>query len=173
MRKRRGEAHVCLAHIYNIGLYNHLREREIARGEPDKFRLEFFNVFESGARILLNEYPILTPAGADGSEAPRIAVIGCGWMGESLIVNAAHAWKEAGTGNRLKITVIDKDAGTSRLLCLSDTPTEKSCEIVTEQISVESPTSNEWLFCSTRTERSISVESIYAWTTMCRLSMQP
>ncbi len=99
----------CLVHITNPELCNLLKEQEILAGKVDLFRMEFFNVFESGARELINEFPGFTEL---AEEAPHLMVVGLGSLGTSLIIRAALNWRLA-RGNhdkKLRITMIDKDA---------------------------------------------------------------
>ena len=136
---RQGKALPCLAHIYDLQLYNLLREREIAMGEIDAFRLEFFNVFESGARVLLQEHPPFNDA---SSQRPHIMVVGLGRLGESIVINAARAWWEShvADSSQLRITVIDKQANAKKeSLCLRYPQLEKACELVPKQMDVKEP----------------------------------
>lgn len=136
---RKGKALPCLAHIYDPQLYNLLREREMAMGEIDAFRLEFFNVFESGARVLLQEHP---PFNKAPNQRSHIMVVGLGRLGESIVINAARAWWEshANDSSQLRITVIDKQANAKKeSLCLRYPQLEKSCDLVPEQVDVKEP----------------------------------
>ncbi|MFW6164378.1 MAG: NAD-binding protein, partial [Planctomycetota bacterium] len=100
---RRGSALTCFAHIVDLELCDLLRERELARRRGDTFRLEFFNVFESGARALLAEHPPFIPA-ADGE--PHLLVVGLGRMGQTLVAHAARDWAEhhGDDGRLLRVT---------------------------------------------------------------------
>jgi len=112
VRGRKGKALTCLGHIYALELCSLLKEREIAMAKPDEFRLELFNVFESGARVLLDEYPPFNKTAGVPDSKPHIVVVGVGRMGESLVVNAARNWSDRSdtNGERLRITLIDKEA---------------------------------------------------------------
>ena len=100
----------CLVHITNPDLCNLLKEREIMGQRVDSFRIEFFNVYESGARQLLKEFP-----GFDenvGNFRPHLLIVGLGAMGKSLSVHAAMLWRIARGKSikKLPITLVDKDA---------------------------------------------------------------
>ncbi len=100
----------CLVHITNPYLCNLLKEREIMAQRVDSFRMEFFNVYESGSRQLLKEFP-----GFDesvGNLRPHLLIVGLGAMGKSLTVHAATLWRiaQGKSKNKLLITLIDKDA---------------------------------------------------------------
>lgn len=130
--------------VENIDLWlTKLRsEREMAMGEIDAFRLEFFNIFESGSRVLLQEYPPFSTAGEAQSSKPHIVLVGVGRLGESIVVNLARAWwerhiKDAG---QLRITLIDRQAKTKKeSLCLRYPQLEQACELVPEQMDVKGP----------------------------------
>lgn len=110
-------------------------------GRPDLFRLEFFNVFESAARILLNEYPPFDRSDKAQGTKPHLVVVGIGHMGESLVVNAARRWRDANNTNdkRLHVTLIDKDAtGKKASLYLRYPQMERVCELVPVQLDVQS-----------------------------------
>jgi voltage-gated potassium channel Kch len=82
----------CFVHIVDPQLCNLLREREIMTGKVDSFRLELFNIFDNGARALLNEHPFFSKTQDSKYYPPRLLVVGLGRMGESLVVHAARSW---------------------------------------------------------------------------------
>jgi hypothetical protein len=139
---RQGRALSCLIHIFDLQLRNLLREREIMMGRPNAFRLGFFNVFESGARVLLEEYPPFNKTGEDISSRPHIVIVGVGRMGESLVVNVARNWRDNDntSGERLCITLVDREANKKReSLFLRYPQLERVCELIPEQMVVNSP----------------------------------
>jgi hypothetical protein len=139
---RQGKALSCLIHIYDLQLRNLLREQEIMMGRPSAFMLGFFNVFESGARVLLEEYPPFSKTGDDLCSRPHIVIVGVGRMGESLVVNIARNWRgrDNTSGERLRITLIDREANKKReSLHLRYSQLERVCELVPEQIDIKSP----------------------------------
>ncbi len=142
VRNRRGKALSCLVHIVDLQLCNLLREREFAMGRLDAFRLEFFNVYESGARVLLNEYPPFSTTDEQHDSRPHMVVVGAGRMGESLVANAARNWREiyrAG-GQRMRVTLVDREAETKKAsLCLRHPQLEAVCELITAQFDIQSP----------------------------------
>jgi hypothetical protein len=136
---RKGKALSCLVHMYDLHLYNLLREREMAMGEIDAFRLGFFNIFESGARVLLQEHPPINDASGLRS---HIVIVGLGRLGESIVINAARArWESHAEGSsQLRITMIDKQANTRKeSLCLRYPKLEQACELVPKQLDVNEP----------------------------------
>lgn len=98
----------CYAHIVDLALCRLLREQYLAGPPTDAFRLEFFNIYETGSRALLATHPISAP---DGEHA-HVLVVGMGDLGEGVVLQAAREWREAGGGNPLSITVVDREAET-------------------------------------------------------------
>jgi len=98
----------CIVHIVDPQLCHLLREREIGEDQIESFRLEFFNVFSSGAKICLEEYPPFD----DKTKSPHLLIVGVGRMGESLVVHASKKWEglSADTNQKLEITIIDREA---------------------------------------------------------------
>jgi voltage-gated potassium channel Kch len=103
--EHKGARLTCLVHVSNLTLYRQCRDRALARKEGQRARIEFFNVFDAGARRILNEFPMLP--GPEG-EAPHVAIVGRGPMAESLLVNLAARWRErfAESQERLQITLV-------------------------------------------------------------------
>ena len=132
---RGGRALTSFVHIVDPQLCELLRERELATEGADVFRLEFFNVFDRGARALLTEYPAF-------GEAPgpaHLLVVGLGGMGEGLVLHAARSWRtrHAPTDERLRVTIIDREAERKvGSLCLRYPQLEKVCELVSLQMDV-------------------------------------
>lgn len=98
-------------HLLDPHLSRLLRTRELAEG--DGVELDFFNVFQRGARLWLAETDPFTGR-ADG-RPPHLVVIGMGALGEALAVAAAQRWAErrddaATASDPLRLTVIDPDA---------------------------------------------------------------
>ncbi len=103
----------CYVHIVDGDLCRLLKEQELRGSVEDLMRLEFFNVFESGARVLVRQYPPFsiedeTSAGA----APHVLVVGCGNMGSNVVARSAREWWRTGPGSerRLTVTVVDREA---------------------------------------------------------------
>jgi hypothetical protein len=129
----------CVIHIVDPQLCNLLREREMSKDHQPTLRLELFNVFESGARILLEENPLVS---RDDGSAPHWLVVGVGHMGESLIVQAAQRWHSLFPNNhsRMRITVIDQVAHARiEALKYQYTRLEKVCALQALEMNIHSP----------------------------------
>lgn len=154
--RRKGTALTCIVHIFDLQLCSLLKELEIRLGKVDPFRLEFFNVYESGARILLDEYsPFREYVEGNGSK-PHIVVVGVGRMGESLIVNAARRWRDyAQAGEHLRITMVDRHAEQKRQsLYLRYPQLSTVCDLVCFEIDVTGPEYEEAAFLFNDREHS-------------------
>jgi hypothetical protein len=104
--RRPGRPLDCLVYIVDPRLCSLLTEQELEAADADSYRLHFFNPFERGARIVLDELP---PFGGPG-ESPRLLVIGLGALSQSFLVQTIQAWSASGREERLSITVVDRDA---------------------------------------------------------------
>ena len=138
---RVGRALACAAHITDRRLWAMLRDVELRLGAPDVFRLSFFNIYESGARAMLYEYPFFDPA-VGRAVSPHIFVVGLGRLGTSLVVNSARRWRDsrAGDGRRLRVSMVDAAAGKKlESLRLGYPLMEDACELRPVDVDVNSP----------------------------------
>jgi len=134
-----GRGLTCVLHIVDPQLYALFREQELSVEQPGAFRQEFFNVFDQGARLLLRRFP----AFPETLECrPHPLVIGLGRMGQSLVVHMARTWrpKFSATGQRLRITVLDRDAKRRvESLLLRYPQLGKLCELAPLCMDIRSP----------------------------------
>lgn len=137
---RKGRTLSCLVHVVDLQLWRLFREREIRMGRFDVFRLGFFNIYESGSRALLYEYPPFNSLSGQES-TPRIIVVGIGRLGESVVVNAARRWRDnyGAGGKRLSIIMIDKNSVRKKESLLLKYPQlDQVCELIPLEIDVNS-----------------------------------
>jgi hypothetical protein len=104
------------------------------------FDLDFFNVFESGARQLLDDYP---PAGrtSESRAAVHMIVVGLGHFGAAVVKEAARRFgSNRASKEQLRITLIDR-AATDKAgrLQLESPALERVCEIIPRNMDIESP----------------------------------
>jgi hypothetical protein len=76
----------CVLHIFDRQLCALLRERELDAGSAGRLRLEFFNMFDLGARVLLEENPLAAPSPENAAAGNHLVIVGLGRLGESLLV---------------------------------------------------------------------------------------
>jgi len=133
---QRGRVLTCWAHIVDVHLCKLLREHELSMRPDEAFRLEFFNVYERGARAMLEHHPFKTAQNA----APHLAVLGMGRLGENLVLRAAQAWYEnAPAAARLRITALDREAERKvASLSVRYPKLQTRCEVVPVQVDFNS-----------------------------------
>jgi len=142
VRSRKGRALTAFVHIIDLELCNLFSGRAFAAAEGVTFRLEFFNVLERGARLMLREYSPFEGELELGDREPRMLIVGLGKMGRSLVVQAARIWgmKQPKSGQRFWVSVIDKAAETKvELLRLQYPQLDKVCEFDIWQMEKNAP----------------------------------
>lgn len=127
----------CIIHLVDPRLCDLLKERELELEAGTRFRLELFNVYERGGRLLLHEVPVLestTPG-----QPPHLLIVGLGWLGSSLAVHAAKSWRDRGEQRRLRISVLDRAAEWKcEALELRYPQLSSVCELVPHQLDIRS-----------------------------------
>lgn len=149
VQRRKGKPLHCLVHITDPQLCLLLKQSEIHKGKRDNFRLEFFNVFDSGSKMLLEEFPPEHTESQSQSDPLHFIIIGLGRLGESLTVNLSRKLhKNNGTsGNKARITVIDRDAGRKmKSICMRYPTLETMSDLVALDMDVRSPEFQEAAF---------------------------
>jgi hypothetical protein len=135
-RRHRGELR-CLAGVGNPHMCEALRFHELGRPVNTSSSVDFFNVDEVGARLLLQKFP---PFDAH-SHQPHLLISRLDGLGIWLVRHAARRWYETRIKHeRIKdvplwISVID-DHATERIEALSEHPAlEKVCRFVPAPVS--------------------------------------
>ena len=134
IRRRGGELR-CLAQIADPDLCMWLRIEESKRGNVAS-ALDFFNIHEISALLLLEDFPFDTMCGR-----PHILVAHLDARGPRLVFNAARRWYDHRRDNNvpLRVTVVDDQAQQQVDSLLGQYPVldkEKVCEFVTCSASV-------------------------------------
>jgi len=151
----------CTVHLVDPQLYELARTRELALEEGVPLRLELFNVFERGARLMWSEFGPLRGGNvtarasdqqAEGCSA-HVVVIGLGRLGECLTVHASRDWhtrlhdSPCGAAGRLRITIVDLEADRRcRALSLRYPQLADVCDLVPQAIDVHGPEFYEGAF---------------------------
>lgn len=99
----------CWIHIEDPDLRNRLESQARHRLRLGGLRVRFFNAYQEGARMLLDEFPPAELPQAGAADPRDVLVIGCGRMGEALVVQMARAC-DYGDGRPLRVTVLDRRA---------------------------------------------------------------
>ncbi len=138
---RTGEPLPCLLHVTDPQLCALLREQE-ASLERAAFRLELFNVFERGARRMLQAHPAWQEDQVRAGANPRMLLVGLGRMGENLVLHAARDWRnqQPDKTRRLQIKIIDRHAVSKvESLGVRFPQLTRVCELAPLQMEVHSP----------------------------------
>jgi hypothetical protein len=149
VKDRKGRVLTCFVHIMDPQLCNLLMEHEMFIEKSEAFRLEFFNIYDKGARALLQNYPAFSKEDENKSSQPHIVVVGLGSMGKSLVVHAARNWKSIfkKSGRQLSVTIIDRQAmRKTDLLCLQYPQLKNVCSLNPQQIDIHWPEFHEAKF---------------------------
>jgi voltage-gated potassium channel Kch len=127
----------CRVHLVAPQLSRLLRTRELAGG-PTGLRLDFFNVYQRGARQWL-----AAAAPFDGDQLgrpPHLVVVGVGNLGESLVVLASQRWADR-SAEPLALTIMDGEASSrAELVRLRHPALEARTTIATIDLDTERPT---------------------------------
>jgi hypothetical protein len=151
VRDRKNSVLTALVHVVEPQLYQLMRKQEILSQQPEAFRLEFFNVFESGVRALWNEYPPLACVPKDGHA--DFVIIGLGRMGETLVLHAARDWlrQQTASSGPIRVHVIDRIAARKTEALKQRYPyLMKACEIVPYEFDLGHSPELHDLFASKR-----------------------
>lgn len=99
----------CQVHIVEPDLRALFKEHRVFTDTGDRLRVALFNIYDSSARLLLRRHPLdRERIGPDDPRTVHLIIIGFGFMGESLLLQAARGSHFA-NGQRLQVTVVDRD----------------------------------------------------------------
>jgi voltage-gated potassium channel Kch len=163
-RERRGAPLECFVHIVEPELCRLLRAREMEFGAEGVGRLSFFNTFEQGARVLLEEFPAFACEGEDAEREPYVAIVGAGGLGQALAVHVAraHARRVGSAGPRPTIAIVDREAhARRRVLAARYAPLETACNLVPVEIDVDSPEYGQADFLPPEAEAGKYLTTVY------------
>jgi hypothetical protein len=98
----------CTIHIVDTYLWTLFREREFTVEHSSSLLLDFFNIYDSGARILLRE---TIDESLFANPQLHILIIGMGDLGQNLVIHAARKWclRQANDSPKLSISIVDPD----------------------------------------------------------------
>jgi len=141
IREYVGKVLTCIVHIVDPQLCHLLKEKEIGTEKIDAFRLEFFDIFDSGARYWLTEFSPFNNSNKNNYQ-PHLLIIGLGKMGESLLLQSVKRWKDLSLNSdrKLEIMVIDREAKIKmESLQLQYPKLNEMCNLIPLQMDIESP----------------------------------
>lgn len=100
----------CFVHVLDIRLCEAFRHHRVFADATDRFEAHIFNSYENSARRFLADHPLdRHQIQGDSPLEVRLAVIGFGWMGDSVVLQAARTAHYA-NGKWLRVLVIDLEA---------------------------------------------------------------
>ncbi len=123
----------ALVHLQEPGLWRMLKAEAITRLGHRALRMEFFNVFETGARILLDERPPFSLAPEpDAPRRPHVLVVGLQGLGDALVLNVARRWQNSqpAPGEELRLSILVGEAEQARTRLVARYPElERICDL--------------------------------------------
>lgn len=130
----------CLVHVFSSQLCAQLRTK-IIEMDNQLFRVDFFNIFQRGAWVMLNRSdPFGVECLSEGA-GPHILVVGLGWLGENIVTQAHKKWETLshGSGAPLTFTIVDRYATRlSDYLCSRHPHLNRHCQICPLEMEIES-----------------------------------
>lgn len=140
--RRKNGTLTCLIHITNSQLCEFLREAEFGMEPFPTFRMEMFNIFERGARMLLSEFSPFDRTPKNDTTSPHILILGLEHLGENLVIQTARSWYEncSGDDTSLRISVVDPQAREKIAQLQTRFPKLYCrCELIPLQMEIENP----------------------------------
>jgi len=132
----------CAVHIRDPRLWVFLRQQEFSSVKDESFRLDFFNIYDHGARQLLRANPLSPQMNENQERAPHLLIVGLGNLGKQIIVHAARQWYPLYEHDRRKlhISVVDPEARKKiDVLCQDYSLVKKTCEWDAFQVDINCP----------------------------------
>ena len=105
-RGRRGVL-TAFVHLADLGLWRALKAEAVLASDRPEFRLEFFNAYATGARMLLERHSPFFDATGQKVPSPKPCVVGRSDVAENLVLYMAAQWRgERGADQRLPPTPV-------------------------------------------------------------------
>ena len=102
----------CIIQIVNPRLYMIIKKQSFSSREKSRVRIEFYNQYASGARMLLANYPPFKEKREATEDPLPLIIIGAGQLGQSIIIRIARTWywQHKADHARLKLFLVDPNA---------------------------------------------------------------
>ncbi|MDX6583548.1 MAG: hypothetical protein QOI10_2732 [Solirubrobacterales bacterium] len=100
-----------IAHIEDRALWQALRAHTVSHGDGPDLEVEFFNLYETAGRLVLDRDPPFSAEAAAGHRGPRVLIVADQAIAEVLIVNAARLWRNSRADERARIVITLAAAG--------------------------------------------------------------
>jgi voltage-gated potassium channel Kch len=124
-------------HLSDLALWRRLQAQVLSAADASGLHLEFFNVLDSAARVLLEKHPPF-PDAAEPPGRPHLLFVGLDEIGAFAALHAARRWQTVRTNDeKLQLTVLGP-AAPDQVADLLARHSELSgiCEIDAERIAV-------------------------------------
>ena len=128
-------------HIEDYELCALLGGWSLVSSGSDLFRIEFFNVRERAAQLMLKEYPLTVQSNNANDIKEYVLIIGFNKLSKSLVLQAArNRWFENALDNyRLKFIVVDKNIKDELdMLSIKYPKLTEVCEFITYRVELNS-----------------------------------
>jgi hypothetical protein len=130
--RRAGQPLRVLAHVEGRALWRAMQAWALSHPANAGVSVELFNLYESSARLLLEEHPPFSAEAAAGRSSPRVLVISDQPLGEILVLNTARLWQLSRSRGRWRITVdlaVPDAAATCRRLIAENPSLDGLCDL--------------------------------------------
>ncbi len=119
----------CIVNILDTPLCRLLREKELNVRGSSSFMVDYLNLYETGARVVLEAHPILP---AKKTHPPHVMVAGLGRLGDEIVMRIIGNWRHDPSDGKIRITVVDEQAQAWKQARLKRDPwIMKYCDIET------------------------------------------
>lgn len=140
--ERKGNPLKCIIHIVDSALWDLLQERQFSGQFFENVRLEMFNVYLYGARILVEDFVLSGVSGRFPTFPRHVLIVGMDKLGSNLVVETAREWfyRRENAKARIRMTLIDRGAEEVHALINARYPgLSSSADITALNMSVNSP----------------------------------
>src|SRR5262249_22014725 len=98
----------CVVHLVDRELRRMLARTEMATRRDDPFELVLFNVYETCARVMMDDLAVARGGNAFGDRQEHLLLVGFGELGRSLLREAETRWRRRrASDGPFQLTVVD------------------------------------------------------------------
>jgi hypothetical protein len=141
----------AIIQILDPKLYLMIRKQAFATDIGSGFRIEFFNHYTIGSKILIDQYPPLCRGNKDTTPFP-VVIFGAGKLGENILTRIARVWYEKKFLNDVlpEIYLVDlKAEKVQENLNAKFRNLRKTCNLIPVSLDVQSAAFQNWTFLDT------------------------
>ena len=140
--RRRGQRRPldCFVHVVDPRLAALLLEREVGLVGPDAVRVEFFSLYDAGARALLEELTETRARRNEREPLRQLIVVGLGRLGEHVVAHAAREQWANRSVLPVRLTLVDRAAtGRRDALARRYPRLAEACTVDAFDLEIEEP----------------------------------